>query len=61
MTEQHNGVKDISSLTKNGPVLLTVECAVLTTGQAGKSQDISLCEIPAEDIFFAFKIDVIRV
>ena len=60
MTEQHNGVKDLSSLTKNGPVLLTVECAVLTTGQAGKSQDI-LCEIPAEDIFFAFKIDVIRV
>lgn len=44
MTEQHSGVKDLSSLTKNGPVLPTVECTVLTTGQAGKSQDISLCE-----------------
>ena len=41
MTEQHNGVKDLGSLTKNGHVLPTKECAVLTTGQAGKSQDIS--------------------
>ena len=33
-------MKDLSSPTKNGPVLPTEECAVLTTGQAGKSQDI---------------------
>ena len=61
VTEQQNGIKDLSSLTKNGPVLPAVECTVLTTGQAGKSQDISLCEVPAEDIFFAFKINVIRI
>lgn len=42
-------------------MLPTAECAAVTAGQAGKSQGISLCEVPAEDIFFAFKINVIRI